>query len=323
MNANQRIRAFTLVELLVVIAIIAVLIGLLLPAVQKVREAANKTKCANNLKQMGLAMAMFHDEWGQYPPGLGFIGDNYTGSPANYGTYVLLTPNPPWGSWHVHLLPYLEQQNLYEQLVPTKITSFSVTWQAQVPQYLCPSDPIAIMQHDPYLHYPTNSYVGVRGVDRTPVDIGINGDPNADGVLYWRSKTKQVDVIDGLSNTVFVGERAGIMANSMVFVDGETWYVEPTAVFTSSRVTSGTQATAPFFPTSDFPNGGYDCPSPSVYHSPDDLKSACNFSSFWSHHTGGCNFLLGDGSVKFVKYSARDVLNAMATRAGNEDLGGE
>src|SRR5262245_46239222 len=105
----RRRAAFTLIELLVVIAIIAVLVGLLLPAVQKVREAASRLKCANNLKQIGLALHNYYDANGSFPPA--FVGNPGT-APAN-------SPAPPGWGWGTWILPYVEQDALYRQINPT------------------------------------------------------------------------------------------------------------------------------------------------------------------------------------------------------------
>ena len=115
MTARKRKLGFTLVELLVVIAIIAVLIGLLLPAVQKVREAANKAKCANNLKQLGIAFHEFEGNYGQFPPGLGATGDHNVPGMPNYST-ATQSANLRFYSWQTHLLPYIEQETLYNQI---------------------------------------------------------------------------------------------------------------------------------------------------------------------------------------------------------------
>src|SRR4051794_12639029 len=132
---------FTLIELLVVIAIIAVLIGLLLPAVQKVREAANRSKCTNNLKQIGLALHNYHSANSKFPAG-------WYGSEVNTATlnqFNVKAQTRPW-AWSVYILPYMEQDNLFRRLNPTTNTLPDVfqkdlaALQTLIPTYVCPSD---------------------------------------------------------------------------------------------------------------------------------------------------------------------------------------
>ncbi len=170
-TARPRPAGMTLIELLIVIAIIGVLIGLLLPAVQNVREAASRTKCTNNLKQMGLAMTNYYDANQSYPPAF---------SKAPLGT------NWGWGVW---ILPYLEQDNLYGVLGPTTNNL------SQVPDtlitlnvYLCPSDPSGTINNN-FGGYAKNNYLVSEQV--------------CDGGSAYTQET----ITDGLSNTIMIGER--------------------------------------------------------------------------------------------------------------------
>ncbi len=162
-------KGFTLIELLVVIAIIAILIGLLVPAVQKVREAAARVQCANNLKQIGLAMHGYHDTNHAFPPAFA--------RPSNWG-------------WAVWILPYIEQDDLYKQLDPlhTTLGHNATTDGLPIKTYLCPSDPTGVVNNY-FSGYAKNNYVC--------------SEPISDGGSSWQIK----DITDGLSNTLMVGER--------------------------------------------------------------------------------------------------------------------
>ncbi len=181
MKASPRLRTgFTLIELLVVIAIIAVLIGLLLPAVQKVRESAARNQCENNLKQMGLAYQSYYNIIGYYPPAF---------SKAPSGT------NWAWGVW---ILPYVEQTNMYAALSPdTGTTTASITVFTIEPLriYLCPSDP------SPNINNYFSGYAKSNYTCSEPISDG--------GSMYTNA-----NITDGLSNTIMLGERD--MTNQVV-----------------------------------------------------------------------------------------------------------
>jgi prepilin-type N-terminal cleavage/methylation domain-containing protein/prepilin-type processing-associated H-X9-DG protein len=204
--------AFTLVELLVVVAIIAILIGLLLPAVQKVREAAARVKCENSLKQIGIALHAFHDANGRLPPGLGAALDAYDVQAGNVASAThdtipsMLAPTyNRYASWLTWILPQIEQDARFTTMRQTKNPNGPAG--GIVPTYLCPSDP-----RGSYLG-PTPSDYTTQG-DRPPTfyagvaGIALNAKwPVSDGVLYNRSKTRLTDITDGNSTTLMVGER--------------------------------------------------------------------------------------------------------------------
>jgi prepilin-type N-terminal cleavage/methylation domain-containing protein/prepilin-type processing-associated H-X9-DG protein len=305
---RRRPLGFTLIELLVVIAIIAILIGLLLPAVQKVREAAARMKCQNNLKQIGIALHAYHDVRNKFPPG-GAMG---TGTNPDYEPWPYNNNNGDWGSdqgtWIVYSLPYLEQDNLYKTINPRANVYNSVhgvmngnTAINKSPKYIrCPSD-------DYDLNAPTTSYIGSLG---SQCAIGPCGfDPNqqycqtsigwgyqtsADHGNDWSASgirgmfnrlgavINMAAVSDGLSNTIMVGESLPKMHDHLQ--QNIWWHFNGGASHASTIV-------------------------PINYRS-DDYASCTTSPQNWniswgfkSRHSGGANFLLGDGSVRFIAQS--------------------
>jgi prepilin-type N-terminal cleavage/methylation domain-containing protein/prepilin-type processing-associated H-X9-DG protein len=281
---------FTLIELLVVIAIIAILIGLLLPAVQKVREAACATQCKNNLKQIGLALQMFHDTNGGLPPG-------ETG-------VVLSVPKHSWVPW---ILPGLEQENLYRQY------NFTVDWNnalndTTAPQpnatplkvLTCPS--AAIGRHGSNNRGITD-YSATTQITR-PNPFATNlpaSDPTYVGVLGKDMKRKIVDIKDGTSNTMVVAEDAGRNAH---------W-----AMGAEVGTTGETGAWAN--PGNQLNIGGWDIPSGSQ---PGACGSNCtNANEIYSFHSGMAHILMVDGSVRPLREQTDiNIVLALLSRAHGE-----
>ncbi len=310
-----RRRAFTLIELLVVVAIIAVLIGLLLPAVHRVRESASRIRCTNNLKQLGLALHHFHDIYSALPPGLGAVGDQRSITSTTFGSPTI-PGNLRFQSWQTWLLPMIEQEALYRQMEPNQ----NALADCKVAMFGCPSDALAdrIYSGNGYSRQSTSDYVGISGIDGNNLGAFGTGEfPNkSSGLLYWRSRVNFNQITDGLSNTLMVGERPPTPDGWWGWWDSSR---NPTDLWPRD-CTMGVNESYSFFGTIDGENGAA-CPSgPAAgqYRESGSPNNFCDFDHFWSYHSGGAMFLLADGSVHFIPYSAKAILMPMATRNGGD-----
>lgn len=293
---------FTLVELLVVIAIIGVLVGLLLPAVQQAREAARRTQCRNNLRQIGLALHMHHDLNNKLPAG--WMADVPVGEPG-------------WG-WASQILPHMEQTTTYDTIrfgLAIEEPENRAARQTVFKTFLCPSDGreelimLTAGDHEGHDHDfgPMNfgdhahgddddhdeeyaelfrvgrsNYVGVFGTEE------IHDDPSfGNGTFYFNSRVRFADILDGLSNTLLVGERSSRLGYSI-------WPgVVPEASHPVERIVGSTDHT------------------PNARHG--------HFEDFFSNHPSGAQFVLGDGSVRMIRETVSlEVYWAAATIQGQE-----
>lgn len=325
-------RAFTLVELLVVIAIIGLLVALLLPAVQSAREAARRSQCTSNLKQLGIAMQSYHDVHKTFPAGYATFATNDGTGPAG----VLIDPltwdaAPGWG-WGSMLLPYIEElslDDLLDRRKPIWDPTLAELVTSRIPVFLCPSasgepEPMLIVDEDkqPLLiddreirlgrsHYVANHGqescwgecgAAITGIvfdniyDATTVDVTIRGDVSrvADGPFYRNSRTRIRHVTDGTSRTIFLGEHSSALSD-------KTWVGVVPGAFTHPEFTSpenGPDAGATLTLVHGGPSGGeLDITGLPIIH-------PINFPTFhvgqmYSEHPGGGLVCMGDASVRF------------------------
>jgi prepilin-type N-terminal cleavage/methylation domain-containing protein/prepilin-type processing-associated H-X9-DG protein len=298
---HARRRGFTLIELLVVIAIIGVLIGLLLPAVQKVREAANRMKCGNNLKQIGLALHNYHSTFDTFPPG----------TYCSVNGWVSSTPQLEWVYFIHYLLPFFEQQAIYadlgggnwsagrpwfasEQAPWTPI--FGVPFQI----LLCPSDPGNPLSTHAGVPLARTNYLGFfSGLQDS--DNWNTTYPGTQRAFFTMGKDRALSVAgitDGTSNTLAVGE----YVRGVDEPDSRGWFYSNRACnqFMYATGTPNTSTPDNLIDFSHYCSPGYNAPSQPCVVDDGNSYGGDNFVSSRSFHLGGVNALFGDGHIAFV-----------------------
>jgi prepilin-type N-terminal cleavage/methylation domain-containing protein/prepilin-type processing-associated H-X9-DG protein len=330
-------RGFTLIELLVVIAIIAILIALLMPAVQMVRDSAARIDCGNKLHQIGLALHNFHDTAKIFPTGVDSGGVIKITGPADY-PYGAAFPHNYW-SWMAQILPFIEQAQLFKMAddwansIPVVPVSQLQWWpkggywlspptpanpaiSVIVQAWACPADTRTLQAvYVPGVGLPPTftvaftDYVGVCGQN----DAKLNTSdylhvpaPLADGVLFFRSRIRITDIRDGTSNTIMVGERPP--STDLVYgwwFAGSGWDGSGTGDVVLGARSKNYAASL-------------GCDPANVGLQPGSINNNCDQIHFWSMHTDGANFLFADGHVKFLPYAATDVLPQLSTISGND-----
>ncbi len=281
-------RGVTLIELLVVIGVTGTLIGLLLPAVQRAREAAARTSCQSNLRQIGIALHNFHDVESRLPP----------------SSLAVPQARLRWMAW---ILPHIEQAALWQgagaALAANSLTYVSpphAAAAAVIKTYACPDDGQSL--------YPMTDADGITAAFSSY--IGIAGGRQPDGVLPVMLGIRLSDILDGTANTIMVGERP-----SPENLQAGWWYSGfryPGVYGTTYGPDGSIYAEEGTFP-------GDNCTGPYRF-GPGTASNSCDRYHLWSYHPGGANFLFADGSVRFLSHAAKSVMPALATRAGGEAI---
>ncbi len=327
----KRRAGFTLIELLVVIAIIAILIGLLVPAVQKVREAAARTQCVNNLKQIGVAMHAYHDVNKGMPPG---AGNDVT----PFGT----SGGSQWGSsWKVYILPYIEQGAIYSkwqfysQSGFTNSNNIGLLNNITIAVYRCPSTTLPDYRNTngvANMNLMTTCYTGIAGSAVAAYGVynsNSAGYASDNGILYGCSRVRMTDITDGTSNTWLVGEQSDFLrdANNVVVTGYAPGVGNSEGVY---GLAMGAATTFGAASQSGWTGDGRHFNCTAVRYTINqrgitnsqangtNSDAGVNFP-LSSLHPGGCNILNADGTVRFASNSMPiATIGQFCTRSGQE-----
>lgn len=294
----RRRRAFTLVECVVVIAILALVIGLLVPAVQKVRASAAKAHCASNLRQLAVGVHNFDATLGKLPQGCEYPFDAQLPGPRT-GAGI---------SWHTAILPQIEQASLWSEIWMTHSLDPSgelnerhrVHGGVLLPVLLCPADGIDRVFDQHGRRIALTNYSGVAGTN-----LFIN-----DGMFHAKYTVRFTDASDGTSNTIMIGERVPGRQG-----DRGAWYAGWTM-----RAACVVAQIMPAGYDSPLPEDASGCNGQRASFGPANRNAGCTLERYGSFHPSGANFAFADGSVRFLRYSAVDIIPELATKAGGETV---
>lgn len=314
LSTKQKVKGFTLIELLVVIAIIAILVALLLPAVQQAREAARRSTCKNNLKQLGIALHNYHDTFSVFPMGW---WDRWSATGQNVGD------DGHWG-WGTYILPYMEQGPLYDQLAPgdnnptannlagTLAAAINdgtllAAMQNGIASYRCPSDPTGPINPDQQIggqSLATSNYVASHGSGTFGFPNNAGGSWKApdgatsvsqdfsNGMFGRMFCVKMRDITDGTSNSIAIGERAQSVSTG----GGSSRLCRASVVFGMRDNDRNATSWGPYV---NHGAGKYGLNSTAGPLGGGDSKDMCA-GGFSSKHRGGAQFVMADGGVRFI-----------------------
>jgi prepilin-type processing-associated H-X9-DG protein len=274
-------------------AIIAILVALMVPAIQKMRDAALRVSCMNNLKQLGVACHGYHNANRSLPAGMRY----QRGKDPNL-----------FSTWLAQVLPYVEQDNLWKRSQVAYTQSSNpfknpphVGLSTAIPTFTCPADPYAdqvLFAERTGIPVAFTSYLGVEGRDVFAKD----------GLLFRDSRVRFTEIVDGTSQTLLAGERPP--SQDLQF---GWWYAGTGQNFTGScDSVLGVEEQNILLVTAG------SCAPGTYIYGPGNLSNQCDMFHFWSLHSGGAQFVFADGSVHFLSYSAAPILPALASRAGGE-----